>query len=147
MLSLYGIGVTFSAGTYALVGKVAIGAGMHVSLSFLIATILAGFTALSYAELGARLPRSAGEAAFVRAALRKPAFAKAIGFLVMTTGIVSSGAIVIEFVGYLKEFVNSPPSPVIAGVVMLLALIAAWGSASRSPWRSPHGCRGGRSAL
>ncbi|MGH1480945.1 MAG: APC family permease [Geminicoccales bacterium] len=127
MLSLYGIGVTIGAGIYVLIGKVAIGTGIHAPLSFLVATILAGFTALSYAELGARLPQSAGEAVFVHAAFRKPVLATAIGFLVMTTGIVSSGAIVIGFVGYLKEFVDLPPSLVIAGVVMLLALIAAWG--------------------
>lgn len=127
LLSLYGIGVTIGAGIYVLVGKVAIGTGMHAPLSFLVAAILAGFTAFSYAELGARMPRSAGEAMFVQAAFHQPAFATAIGFLVMTTGILSSGAIVIGFVGYLNEFVALPEGLVIIGVVMLLALIAAWG--------------------
>ncbi len=127
MLSLYGIGVTIGAGIYVLVGKVAIGTGIHAPLSFLVAAILAGFTAFSYAELGARLPRSAGEAMFVHAAFQKPALATAIGFLVMITGIISSGAIVIGFVGYLQEIVDLPPSLVIVGVVTLLALIAAWG--------------------
>ncbi|MGI9435791.1 MAG: APC family permease [Geminicoccaceae bacterium] len=127
LLSLYGIGVTIGAGIYVLVGKVAIGTGMHAPLSFLIAAILAGFTAFSYAELGARLPRSAGEAMFVQAAFHRPALATAIGFLVMTTGIVSSGAIVIGFVGYLQEFIDLPPTVVIIAVVALLALVAAWG--------------------
>lgn len=127
MLTLYGIGVTIGAGIYVLVGKVAIGTGMHAPLSFLLAAILAGFTAFSYAELGARLPRSAGEAMFVQAAFNKPALATIIGFLVMTTGTISSGAIVIGFVGYLREFVDLPPPLVIVAVVAMLALIAAWG--------------------
>jgi amino acid transporter len=56
-----------------------------------------------------------------------PAFAMLIGFLVMTTGIVSSGAIVIGFVGYLQELVQLPMSVTIIAVVALLAAIAAWG--------------------
>ncbi len=127
LLSLYGIGVTIGAGIYVLVGKVAIGTGMHAPLSFVLAAVLAGFTAFSYAELGARVPKSAGEAMFVQAAFKMPAFAMLIGFLVMTTGIVSSGAIVIGFVGYLQELVQLPASVTIIAVVALLAAIAAWG--------------------
>lgn len=127
MLSLYGIGVTIGAGIYVLVGKVSIGTGMHAPLSFLVAAILASFTAFSYAELGARLPRSAGEAMFVQTAFQKPVLATAIGFLVMTTGLLSSGAIVIGFVGYLQEFIHLPEAVVIITVILLLALIAAWG--------------------
>ncbi len=127
LLSLYGIGVTIGAGIYVLVGKVAIGTGVHAPLSFLIAAILAGFTAFSYAELGARVPKSAGEAMFIQAAFGSPAFATVIGFLVMTTGIISSGAIVIGFVGYLQEVVAVPSTFAIVGVIALLAAIAAWG--------------------
>ncbi len=127
LLCLYGIGVTIGAGIYVLVGKVAAGAGVHAPLSFVIAAILASFTAFSYAELGARLPKSAGEAMFVQAAFRKPPLAVAIGFLVMTTGILSSGAIVIGFVGYMQTIVDLPAAPLIVGVVALLAAIAAWG--------------------
>jgi amino acid transporter len=127
LLCLYGIGVTIGAGIYVLVGKVSISTGMHAPLSFVIAALLAGFTAFSYAELSSRLPKSAGEAMFVQAAFGRPALATAIGFLVMATGIVSSGAIVIGFVGYLREMVDVPADLVIVAVVTLLALIAAWG--------------------
>jgi len=127
LLSLYGIGVTIGAGIYVLIGKVAIGTGIHAPLSFLIAAILAGFTAFSYAELGARVPKSAGEAMFVQAAFKSPSFATIVGFLVMTTGIISSGAIVIGFVGYLSEIIALPPPITIITVVALLAAIAAWG--------------------
>ncbi|MEL6964144.1 MAG: amino acid permease [Pseudomonadota bacterium] len=127
LLSLYGIGVTIGAGIYVLVGKVAVDTGMHAPLSFVIAAVLAGFTAFSYAELGARVPKSAGEAMFVQSAFLIPAFATLIGFMVMTTGIVSSGAIVIGFVGYLQQLVQLPAPITIVFVVALLAGIAAWG--------------------
>lgn len=127
LLSLYGIGVTIGAGIYVLVGKVAADTGLHAPLSFVIAAILAGFTAFSYAELGARVPKSAGEAMFVQTAFRIPAFATLIGFMVMTTGIVSSGAIVIGFVGYLQQLIQLPAPMTIIVVVALLAGIAAWG--------------------
>ena len=127
LLSLYGIGVTIGAGIYVLVGKVAIGTGVHAPLSFLTAAILAGFTAFSYAELGGRVPKSAGEAMFVQEAFGNAAFATVIGFLVMTTGIISSGAIVIGFVGYLQEIMAVPSAIAIVGVVALLTAIAAWG--------------------
>ncbi len=127
LLSLYGIGVTIGAGIYVLVGKVAIGTGMHAPLSFLLAAILAGFTAFSYAELGGRVPKSAGEAMFVQSAFGSPILATAIGILVMTTGIISSGAIVIGFVGYLHEVVAVSSTLATVGVVVLLAAIAAWG--------------------
>ena len=127
LLSLYGIGVTIGAGIYVLVGKVALGTGVHAPLSFLVAAILAAFTAFSYAELGGRVPKSAGEAMFVQAAFGKPVLATAIGFLVMTTGIISSGAIVIGFVGYLHEVVEVPSTLATIGVVALLAAIVVWG--------------------
>ena len=127
LLSLYGIGVTIGAGIYVLVGKVALGTGVHAPLSFLVAAVLAAFTAFSYAELGGRVPKSAGEAMFMQAAFGNPVFATVVGFLVMTTGIISSGAIVIGFVGYLHEVVAVPSTLATIGVVALLAAIAAWG--------------------
>lgn len=68
LLSLYGMGVTIGAGIYVLVGKVAIGTGVHAPLSFLVAAVLTAFTAFSCAELSGRVPKSAGEAMFVQTA-------------------------------------------------------------------------------
>ena len=73
------------------------------------------------------MPKSAGELTFVHAAFGSSALATAIGFLVMTTGATSSGAIVIGFVGYLHEVVAVPSTIATIGVVVLLAAIVAWG--------------------
>lgn len=127
LLALYGIGVTIGAGIYVLVGKVAGIAGIYAPISFLVAAILAGFTACSYAELGARYPKSAGEAIYVYEAFRRRWFATLIGLMVMITGVVSSAVVIIGFVGYLHVFVVVPDWIAITALVIVLAALAAWG--------------------
>ncbi|MGD8526450.1 MAG: amino acid permease, partial [Thioalkalispiraceae bacterium] len=50
LVTFYGIGTILGAGIYVLVGKVAGEAGMAAPLAFLLASLLAGFSAFSYAE-------------------------------------------------------------------------------------------------
>ena len=63
LLTFYGLGTILGAGIYVLIGEVAGNAGMAAPFAFIIAALLATFSALSYAELSARYPLSAGEAA------------------------------------------------------------------------------------
>ena len=70
LLTFYGLGTTIGAGIFVLVGEVAGRAGMAAPVSFLAASLLAAFTAFSFAELVARYPRSAGEAIYVREGFR-----------------------------------------------------------------------------
>jgi amino acid transporter len=51
MMILYGVGTTVGAGIYVLVGKVAGAAGLLAPVSFVLAALLAAFSALSFAEL------------------------------------------------------------------------------------------------
>ena len=67
---LYGLGVTIGAGIYVLVGPAIGRAGWNAPAAFALAAVLMAFTAASFAELGARLPVAAGEAAFVEAGFR-----------------------------------------------------------------------------
>ena len=53
---LYGLGVTIGAGIYVLVGVAAGRSGIFAPIAFLAAALLLSFTALSFAELGTRLP-------------------------------------------------------------------------------------------
>lgn len=127
LLALYGLGTTIGAGIYVLVGKVAGKAGLYAPVSFILACVIAGFTALSFAELASRYPRSAGEAVYVYRGFRSPSLALAAGLLVAAAGIVSSATIANGFVGYLREFVDLPTWLVLIALVSLLGLIAAWG--------------------
>ena len=65
MLVLYGLGTTIGAGIYALIGVLAGIAGYLAPASFLVASVMAALTALSFAELSGRYPRCAGAALYV----------------------------------------------------------------------------------
>lgn len=127
MLVLYGLGTTIGAGIYALTGEVAAEAGQFAPLAFLLAAVLAAFTALSFAELSARFPQAAGEALYVTRGLGIPRLGTLVGMLVVAAACVSSATIIHGFGGYLQTFVQFPPVVVVLGLTALLAACAAWG--------------------
>jgi len=88
-LVFYGVGDILGAGIYALVGKVAGVAGAASWAAFGIALFVAGLTALTYAELGGRFPRSAGESFFAEQAFGRPALSLLVGWAVLCSGILS----------------------------------------------------------
>ena len=127
LIVLYGLGTTIGAGIYALTGEVAGRAGMLAPWAFLLACLLAAFTALSFAEMASRYPFSAGEAVYVREGLGLPLLATLVGLLVAMAGCVASATIVNGFIGYLERFIDLPPVLTIVLLSLLLAIIAAWG--------------------
>jgi APA family basic amino acid/polyamine antiporter len=126
-LVLYGLGTTIGAGIYALTGVVAGRAGMGAPLAFLLAALLAAFTAFSFAELSARFPRAGGEAVYVREGFGWLWLSTLVGLLIALAGIVSAAAVAVGFVGYLGDLVTVPRLPVLAGVVLAVGAVAAWG--------------------
>ncbi len=129
LLALYGLGTTIGAGIYALVGEVAGVSGMHAPIAFLIAAVMAGLTAFSFAELSSRFPISAGEAHYVQTAFNLRSLSVIVGLMVMFAGVVSASAIINAFVGYLHEFIDLPRTVAILGMTLFLGLLAAWGIA------------------
>jgi APA family basic amino acid/polyamine antiporter len=127
MLVLYGVGVTIGAGIYVLIGSMAAHAGVHTPLAFILAGVVMGFTAASYAELSTRFPVSAGEAVYVKAAFNSRLLSIAIGTLTVLIGVISSAAVSIGSAGYIREFINFSESSIIVVVVVGLGLIATWG--------------------
>ncbi|MEZ5651552.1 MAG: APC family permease [Burkholderiaceae bacterium] len=127
LLVLYGLGVTIGAGIYVLIGAAAGRAGIHAPAAFVLAAVAMGFSAASFAELSTRLPVSAGEAAYVRAGLGSARLALLTGLLVVVSALVSSAAITIGGIGYLREFVPLPETMLVVLVLLLLGGAAAWG--------------------
>lgn len=127
MMVLYGLGTTIGAGIYALVGEIASVAGYYAPVSFLIASFLAGFTAISFAELCSRFPRAAGAALYVKQGFASEHLSTIIGLLVITSGLVSAAALTNGFVGYLHQFIGIDRVIAIVLVTLLLGSIAAWG--------------------
>jgi basic amino acid/polyamine antiporter, APA family len=121
---LYGLGVTIGAGIYVLVGLAAGRSGMHAPLAFLGAALAMAFSAASFAELGTRMPVSAGEAAYVQAAFRLDWLSLGVGLLVVTTAIVSAATVSVGSAGYVAVFLPFPAPWIISGVVLAMGVVA-----------------------
>ena len=127
LVTFYGLGNILGAGIYVLIGKVVAYAGMFAPLSFLVASLLAGLTAFTYAELAARFPLSAGEAVYVQEGIGLESVSALVGMLIIFAGIVSAATILRGFAGYLQVFVPVPEVAAIGVLVLLLGGLAAWG--------------------
>jgi len=127
LLTLYGVGTTIGAGIYVLIGEVAALAGAWTAYSFLGAAVLAGLTALSFAELSARMPNSAGEALYVRTAFGSSGLSLTVGLLVAAAGIISAAGVVVGGVGYIRTLIAVPETLGIVALCLLLGGVAVWG--------------------
>jgi len=112
-----GIGVILGAGIYALIGKAAIFSGNMLWLSFLIASIVAMFTGLSYAELSSKFPKAGGEFVYVSRIINKK-LANLVGFALILVGVFSCATLCIAFGGYLKSMLNTPI--ILFGILLIL---------------------------
>lgn len=127
LLVLYGTGITVGAGIYVLIGAVAGHAGVYAPWSFVLAALVMALTVASYAELSTRLPVSAGEAAYVRAAFDSRVLSTLTGLLTIVIGVVSSSAVTLGSAGYIAQFTELPQWLIVIGVVVALGAVAAWG--------------------
>ncbi|MET0684740.1 MAG: APC family permease [Solirubrobacteraceae bacterium] len=124
MLTVFVIGDVLGAGIYALAGEVAGKVGGAIWTSFLLAGILAAFTATAYAELVTKYPQAAGAALYAHKAYRRPFLTFLIAFAVMCSGVASAATLATAFGGdYLSEFVTLPKMLVAAAFIGVLALV------------------------
>lgn len=123
----FGLGTIIGAGIYVLIGEVAAQSGSWTPLSFLAAAVVAAFTGLSYSELVARHPRSAGEAVYVDAAFRRRWLSTAVGWGVVITGLVSAATLTRGFAGYLGQLVPAPQWTAICLLVVGVTALAITG--------------------
>ena len=135
LITFYGLGNILGAGIYALIGKVVGEAGYFAPLSFLLASIIATFSALSHAELSARYPVSGGQAVYLYEGFQLRWLSILVGMLIISAGIMSSAAIVHGFVGYFKVIVvvyfpvfqAVPSEAIIVVLLFVLGALAVWG--------------------
>lgn len=81
---------------------------MYAPVAFVMAAILATFSAFSYAELSSRYPLSAGAALYVQQAFGKVRLSRLTGFLIFFSGLISAGVLANGFAGYVSVFVDLP---------------------------------------
>jgi APA family basic amino acid/polyamine antiporter len=125
-LVFYGVGVTVGAGIFALIGDVLLLAGDHAPWAFVVAGVVATFTALSYAALASAFPHAAGEVIYVKQGLGSLA-ARIVGYGIVLTVILSTAVIALAFAQYVSSFSGIPGWAALAGVLVVLGAIAVAG--------------------
>ena len=100
---------------------------MYAPVSMVVAAGLAMLTALSYVELSARFPSSAGTPRYVHVAFRKNWLTITVGWLIILTGLVSAATPANAFVAFFSDLIEIPRLLGVALTVVVLCFIAAWG--------------------
>ncbi|MGN6376199.1 MAG: amino acid permease [Sphingomonas sp.] len=105
-LTMLGIGCIVGAGVYVMSGTAAANyAGPAVILSFVIAGIACGFTALCYAELSSTLPVSGSSYTYAYTALGE-VFAWGLAWLLMLEYGLAGAALAAGFAGFLASLLG-----------------------------------------
>ena len=121
LLLIFIVGDVLGGGIYALVGEVGAETGGAIWSAFILALIMAAFTAGSYAELVSKYPHAGGAALYANRAFKNRFLSFIVAFAVVASGITSASALARGFGGdYLSEFVDLK---VVLGALALLALI------------------------
>lgn len=115
----FATGVLLGAGIYTIVGKAAGTGGNLVWLSFLIASLAAFLTALSYSELLSVFPSAGGEYEYSRQILG-PAFSVFVGCIVAMSGISGGATIAVGFAGYFNELLEV--NQILVGLLIISAI-------------------------
>ncbi len=118
-VTIAGVGIILGAGIYALLGVAASSAGNATWLAFLISSIIAIFTGLSYAELSSMFEGDAGEFDYVKTAFNRK-YAFIVGLMMITAGFVSSAAVALGFAGYFTSLIKIPL--VLAAIILILLM-------------------------
>lgn len=127
LVTIYGLGNILGAGIYALIGKVAGEAGPSTPLAFLLAMVVAGLSALSFAEFSSSHPYSEGASAYVYATFRRKGLSLMVGTIMCVATLVSAAALARAFGGYLSVStgVLLPVGAIV--IILALGLLAVWG--------------------
>ena len=124
---VYGVGLILGAGIYVLIGAGAGIAGNMLWLSFLIAGLVASFTAMSYSELSSMYPKSAAEFLFVREAFGSKDLAWFVGFFGILIGFSSVATVALGFAQYFTLFLPINTILIAIGLIVFMSGVSFWG--------------------
>lgn len=132
-LTFYGVGLILGAGIYSILGEATSIAGSSVWLSFLIGSLAALFTGLSYAELATMYPRAGAEYVYLHSAWPKQRWLPGtIGWVLVASGLATSATVALAFAGYASAYIDVPRWVIAIVVIGLAALVNAIGARESS---------------
>lgn len=122
-LIFYGVGSMVGAGIYSIIGAAANIAGSHLWISFLLASIAAFITVLSYAELISMYHKAGAEYQFLQRAFPKYSILSFMaGYLIALNAVATSATVALAFAGYLDFFINVPN--LVTAIILLVVCTA-----------------------
>lgn len=125
-LVFYGVGVTVGAGIFALIAEIVGIAGDSAVHAFLVAGLVAGVTAWTYASLARAYPHAAGAAFYVREGLGQvPGLL--VGYGVVATAIASSAVIAVAFARHVESVSAIPQAVTLVAILAVMAAVALSG--------------------
>lgn len=114
-----GTGVMIGAGIFALTGQVAELAGKWFPLAFLMAAVVAGFSAYSYVKLSNAYPSAGGIAMFLEKAYGKSVMTGACALLMYTSMVINESLVARTFGTYTLQLFDVDKN---SGLVIVLAV-------------------------
>lgn len=127
-LTFYGVGMILGAGIYSVIGKAASLAGHSLWVSFLIASVSAALSALSYAELSTLVPKAGAEYAFLSYTFPSRKWLATLSGLMMSfSAAATAAAVALAFAGYLSHFVSFPNEWVAAVLLIIFTGLNVYG--------------------
>jgi amino acid transporter len=118
-LTFYGVGLILGAGIYSILGEAAGIAGAALWMSFLLGSLAALLTGLSYAELATMFPRAGAEYVYVREAWPRMSWLPGtLGWVLVVAGLATTATVALAFAGYATLFISFPPWIVAATLVV-----------------------------
>jgi amino acid transporter len=118
-LTFYGVGLILGAGIYSILGEAAGIAGEALWQAFLLGSLAALLTGLSYAELATMFPRAGAEYVYMREAWPGVAWiAGALGWVLVVAGCATTATVALAFAGYTSLFLSLSPWLVAAALVL-----------------------------
>jgi amino acid transporter len=117
-LAFYGVGLILGAGIYSILGEAAKVAGTALWQSFLLGSLAALATGLSYAELATMFPRAGAEVVYAREAWPRASWLSGVvGWTLVGASLAAAAAVALAFAGYASRFVGAHPWLLAAGLV------------------------------
>jgi APA family basic amino acid/polyamine antiporter len=97
-LTFYGIGLILGAGIYSILGEAAGVAGEALWLSFLLASLAALLTGLSYAELATMFPKAGAEYVYLRESWPRTSWLPGtLGWVLVASGVATTATVALAF--------------------------------------------------
>ena len=133
-LTFYGVGVILGAGIYSILGEAAGVAGEALWWSFLLASLAALLTGLSYAELATMFPQAGAEYVYLRVAWPRASWLPGtLGWVLVATGIATTATVALAFAGYASLFIPLPLWTIAVALVVAMAALNVLG-ANEASW-------------